>query len=663
MVHECCSRCRYPRSTRIGVVPGKNSSPSASRSVLVWSLGLGSLGLILRLSHLATIQDSPFYRHLFLDLRFYDDWALRIAGGEWLGEQAFFQDPLYAYAVAVIYKILGHHHFPVVLLQALLGALIPLALYRVSRRSLGETAARVGALVAVCYPPSLYYEGLLLKTSLAMALVTAALLLLMLARDQRRVSTALVAGCVLGLACLIRGNLLLFVPFAVAWLLLERDDGASATPRWRRPERLRLAGAVAMACLALIAGTAARNRWVGGEWILTTSNAGQNFYLGNNPLNTTGEYAFLSFVSANPKHEERDFAREAERRVGRALSSRQVSSYWFGEAGRWMRDRPGAWLSLMVRKFRVFWEAYEVPDNLDYGLYREHAPLLRLPLPGFGLLAPVGLLGLALLLRRPGWPRLLTLFVGAYTASVVLFFVFSRFRMPLVPALCVFAGYGAVELARRLRGIRTAQGRTVGATWPIFLFVLLFAFVNLPVRAVEGSWSLQVARSLGLPHRSESAAIAHFNLGVVYAAEASEADDSSHWLVLAEERLRAAVERDPQQATIHAELAKVLSRQERPAEAAAAFERASVLEPGNFRHLHGLGRMLRKTGDRRAAERAFRDALAVEPRAAASATQLGELLLEEGRRDEAAEAFSHALRHAPGNERAHEGLRRAGSDP
>ena len=54
---------------------------------------------------------------------------------------------------------------------------------------------------------------------------------------------------------------------------------------------------------------AAHNYVVGGEWILTTANAGQNFFIGNNPTNSTGQYQQLPFIHPNPKYEQRDFER------------------------------------------------------------------------------------------------------------------------------------------------------------------------------------------------------------------------------------------------------------------------------------------------------------------------------------------------------------------
>ena len=99
--------------------------------------------------------------------------------------------------------------------------------------------------------------------------------------------------------------------------------------------------------LALSAG---HNVVGSGEWVLTTSNAGQNFYIGNNALNLKGQYTRLPFVDPNPKYEERGFAREAHRRTGVELTPTEVSRYWFGQGLDWIRANPGDWLVLTGKK-------------------------------------------------------------------------------------------------------------------------------------------------------------------------------------------------------------------------------------------------------------------------------------------------------------------------
>jgi 4-amino-4-deoxy-L-arabinose transferase-like glycosyltransferase len=568
--------------------------------------------LIIRLVHLATLQDSPLFTYLVLDNLMYDEWGMRIAGGEIVGERIFFQDPLYAYFLGLCYALFGHRCVVVIAIQCLLGALVPGLIFFAARRWFGQLAAIVAAAVTAFYLPAVYYEGMILKSWLALFLVSLFLWLMSRFDDDPPHWLWPAAGIVLGLACLTRGNLLLFLPVALLWVVLRR---------WQwRAALLLLAGAA-----VVLAPVAVRNRIVGGEWVLTTSNAGQNFYIGNNPYNTLGEYQFLPFVSPNPKHEEGDFAREAERRTGRAMNVKEVSRFWFSEAWRWIRAEPESWRALLRAKAGVLWNAYEVPDNLDYYMYAKWAPVLRLPIPGFGLVAPLGLLGTILAWRRQGWPRLLLLFLLVYASSVILFFVFSRFRMAMMPALYIFAGYAVAELAERFRLAFVERKSPWPALRAFALLLLLIAAVNIPVRAQAGSLSLRLAEAVGLPTRSENSATAHYNLALAYAIRAKERNEDAELLAHAEEQFREALRQEPDHVRILIELGKVLSRQARNAEAIEIYERAAALQPNDYRIHFALGVLHKRSGNVEAAMQAFRRALTLNPSHGASARALKEL--------------------------------------
>jgi 4-amino-4-deoxy-L-arabinose transferase-like glycosyltransferase len=627
-----------------------------------WPAVLFLLALVPRIVHLLTVKGSPFCSLLILDPRMYDEWGWALARGE-ATVGVFFQDPLYSYFLAAVYSVVGHHYVPVVLIQLVLGALVAPILYLASRADFGRPTAVAAGAIAALYLPAIYYEGLILKTALATFLVALWLGLSAWAIRRDKFAWWVAAGLVLGLACLSRGNLLMMVPLAAAWLLFESTP-PSAEPRGpvaALSDRTRWAAVAALliGCAVVLAPVAIRNRVVASEWVLTTANAGQNFYIGNNALNETGEYQRLPFVDPNPKYEQRDFANEATRRAGRALSAREVSSYWFTEARGWITDQPGSWLRLLWLKLRASWGAYEIPDNLDYYLYRERAPVLRLALPGFGLLAPLGLLGAALAWRKRGWPRLLALLVIVYSATVILFFVFSRFRMAMMPALYVLAAHGALELWRSARRAVREPGQRPRSAALFLCFLVLFGFVNLPVRGREDSRTLALARAVRLPVRVESSATGHFNLGVACAARAKEADDPEPWLALAEEELQFALAADETHASIPIELGKVLARQGRNAEAVEAYLRAAAIEPANHRIHHALGLLYRRLDNLDQAAAGFTRALQLEPRSAAGAVELGEVLILLDRHDEAVAAFRHALGLSPGNERAQRGLREA----
>jgi tetratricopeptide (TPR) repeat protein len=318
---------------------------------------------------------------------------------------------------------------------------------------------------------------------------------------------------------------------------------------------------------------------------------------------------------------------------------------------------------LLARKVRSFWGAYEIPDSLDYYLVREHAPVLRLPIPGFGLLAPLALTGIALTLRRRGWPRLLIVFVAAYAASIVAFFVFSRFRMVIAPALYVFAAHAAVELVGRGRGFVRDRAAWRPALAGTGLFLVFLVFVNLPVRARTDTWGYRLASSLALPVRAQTSALGHYNLGLALARRAKLDEQQADVLLNeAEQRMRTALELqgDVGHGRVQVELGKVLARQQRNREAIEQYREAARLEPNDYRIWHSLGLLHSRENDLDAAAAAFREALRIAPGHAASATRLGTALLGAGRREEAAQAFRHALRISPDSREAREGLQASG---
>ena len=81
------------------------------------------LAIVLRMVYLYEIHDNPFFHHLIIDESSYDQWAQRIAAGEWLGKEIFYQDPLYPYFLGTIYSIIGRDLVWVRVIQLFIGSL------------------------------------------------------------------------------------------------------------------------------------------------------------------------------------------------------------------------------------------------------------------------------------------------------------------------------------------------------------------------------------------------------------------------------------------------------------------------------------------------------------------------------------------------------------
>src|SRR5439155_267864 len=85
----------------------------------------------------------------------------------------------------------------------------------------------------------------------------------------------------------------------------------------------------------------------------------------------------------------------------------------------------------------------------------------------FGVLVPLGLFGVIVTWTVRPRPWILYAMMLAYAASVVLFYVFARYRYPLVPFLILFAAAGMAALPELTRA-RSIPRRTTPPRpcWP-----------------------------------------------------------------------------------------------------------------------------------------------------------------------------------------------------
>lgn len=395
-----------------------------------------ALAVSIRLAYVLSLRATPWFANLSVDPEYYERWAAEIAGGRWLGTGVFYMDPLYPYVLAVLHRTLGPSLLLPRLLNVGLAGLTSLLVARLGRALGGRATAVLAAFLFAFYEPDVFHTGEIDKTSLSVFLVAASLAVLL----RRDVASRLGAGALLGLAALTRANLLAFVP-AVA--VLDLVDGPAGESRRRR---VAAAAALVAGVVLVLAPVAARNYVVSGEHVLTTAQAGQNFYIGNCPENPQGGYGTLPFVRGTPPYEQIDFHAEAERRTGRALGPTETSRFWFGEALRHIRAEPASALVVTGRKLALFWNDFEIPDTTDQYLLERYSWVLRLPLPGFGVVMPLGLLGLALSLGRPAGRRL-ALFTVVYCVTTAAFFIMARYRIQVVVALVPGAAFAVTELA------------------------------------------------------------------------------------------------------------------------------------------------------------------------------------------------------------------------
>jgi len=398
-----------------------------------WRYQMGAfiaLALIPRMAYLAQIVHWPFFYFPVLDSRTQYQWAEALVRTLGMGTpEVMAKPPLYAYFLALNQALFGQGNpslFSARLLQLALSAVTCGLAYLVGKRVFGTTAGIAAGILAAAYSPGVFNDGELLDTALAAFLATSLLLLVLRALDDPSPNRWLGCGMVLGLLGLTRGNMLLLAFWALGLLAVYLRGRLGVKGLIRR------AAMFVLGILLIILPITARNFLISGRFVLIASNAGINLYTGNNP-----QADGYSPIPAGIEWERTWYA---------AIDAGVfdvTDRYWTGRALEFWRTQPGKALLLLLKKAVLYWNAYEIPNNVSYEWGREHASVLRLLPLRFGGLAALGLLGMAFGGWRTRRARALTIFVLAQMVAVIIFFVCDRYRMTAVPALCAFAGGGA----------------------------------------------------------------------------------------------------------------------------------------------------------------------------------------------------------------------------
>lgn len=451
----------------------------------LWPLltaGVIAAALVLRLLHVwFTIRSNPLASSLQLDTATYDGWARALAFGGDAGPTTLMQAPLYPWLLSLIYRIFGPSLAAVRITQALLGTGTCGLVMLCARWLFGRSAAVAAGVMTALYAPLIFYEGILVPATLAVFLNVLFVAVLAGGALSPRWPRILASGVILGAACLANPVTILILPFAVIHLAVGMGPLSEAAGTERAPARSRGAPALFIRrSLALAAGVilalapvTIRNAVSTGEFIPLTTGGGINFYIGNNP-DANGFYSVPSYrgtsLGATPEEQWRNMQELASEASGRMLSQSEASRFWLRTGFDYLRRAPRRAAGLLWDKFNFFWNGYERANVENFYFQRRFPGVLHLPLLTFGVLAPLGLLGM--FLTRSRGRRLWLLYGGVltYLLGALIFYVLARYRLPAVPFLAVYAGAALVELFDLARGRRVAELVLVLAAGAVLAF-------------------------------------------------------------------------------------------------------------------------------------------------------------------------------------------------
>ncbi len=408
-----------------------------------------------------------------LDEAYYLETAAIIGEGKYLPDEPFVMSPLYPYLIALTGS--GRHladngvreglpPLGIRLVQVVGWLVLIVLLYRITRDVLPvDRRTRWVVLVppvlfALYRPASVFATTTLLEIPLTVT-VMACLYLVTQMIPTSSVTTAdgpistgkcgpgdatdhaVTAGVLIGLAALLRGHgLLLLLP---GWWALWLSHPTV-------PQRIKRMAILTAATMAVIAPVVGFNSWQAGRPAGISQNGGLNFYIGSGPEAAGLFTTFAGFDFEGDPAGVEFLSHRLQRRVGGPAEADHV---WWEETWRSVQENPGRTLQLWCKKVWLHLQNWEISQLTPLEAWAREVPQLRLLLIPYGLIAGLGLAGLLLCVRRRRrlWPWAAALMVLVAGQSV--FFVVSRYRLVIVPILCLLAGLGIARLI-------TSRGRT-----------------------------------------------------------------------------------------------------------------------------------------------------------------------------------------------------------
>lgn len=533
------------------------------------------LAVVVRGVVLVRFGDSPFFLPTSGDMKFYAQWALRIADGAWTDHQAFYGLPGYPFFLAGLFSLFGFDPFAAGVLQTLSEAAIAVLLFQIAAWAFpGPRARWIGGLAAcgwIFFPPAQAFSVILMPTTWAVLAFWGVFAWSVRTESRSPWRPWLGIGVLVGLMATWVATVLLILPIPLA----------AAVRNLRKPAAVLAAAACLLGGVFL--GTSPcwiHNRFVAREPVWLSAHSGLNFWVGNHPGANGFPHLPPELSRGGQREMLGDSIRVARQEAGRPLTHAEISQFWAAKAHAYIHAHPGEWLALEAVKFRNFWSAVSYDDLSVVTPFAER----RIVTPGFrfGWVVIPALAGLALLWRRSPRSRWIAAAVALHLAALLPVFVTERYRLAAVPGLLLLASGGLMELAGMFVSGTVRQARVwfVAAAGAACL-------VLWPVAVPSLRW-LDIYNSALKDLEAGDLDRAHRNLDLAARFAPGEAD-------------------------IQASLGNYWLRVNDTAQARAAYQRALELNPAAFVALNNLGLIELAEGHFAQAKAHFTAALAIEP--------------------------------------------------
>ncbi len=395
------------------------------------------LALILRILALISFKNSLYSDFLLWDEAIYHSLASKIATGTYNSKSVYEFAPLPAYLFAGIYKLFSIDSDCIRYLNIFLGTFTCFLIFQIGKLGFSQTIGYASCLIACLYKPFIFYNIVPLKTSLSLFLFSLTIFLFLLCFKNPTFLKFGLLGLLAGLMLNTRGNFAVVVPFLPLILLpVLLKKGMNLR------KKSVLVTSYFLGLIIVISPFMVRNYLVSNEIAITTSQAGQNLYYGNNPDSKVPYFRPLPFAHPSPFVQGIQFTIEASRKSEITLSHQESSGFWIKEVLLSAIHKPLTFIEKVGLKILALVNRFEPGLNYNINFLKEFIPFFKISFLEFWMILPFGVLGLALSVPYSDSIRSICLIAFLYVTSLIIFYTTTTYRLPLLILLIPFATVG-----------------------------------------------------------------------------------------------------------------------------------------------------------------------------------------------------------------------------
>jgi Dolichyl-phosphate-mannose-protein mannosyltransferase len=336
----------------------------------------------------------------------------------WFQEKTYQQEPLYAYIVAIIYKIFGQDVRWVFLFQMLLGIGINVLVLKIGNHYFGHLSGFISALLVT------FCDLVLIRSTLTIFLTLITLYSLIKTLQNKDFLSYFSFGTLSCFSFLNQSYTLLF--FVIGLMILFYNHPSVFKQK------------IVFGAMALL-----------GFSIMLSPLIFRNYKVGA-PLMSIAGHGAVVFITGNQKGVvptqifivKEDIASSILAKTDAQMLPSIIES---------IKSHDNIWdyLGLIIGKFFAIFHWVEIHNNINYYFYQQLTPILQWTCVTNFIIAPFGLIGLVLAFKKYQF-KLLPLYAMFFVCffPMLIGLVFGRFRVNLLVILILLSGFLLSELIK-----------------------------------------------------------------------------------------------------------------------------------------------------------------------------------------------------------------------